>query len=194
MKKNSKFNNLKDWPLTDQILIFSILISESIGLCSKPQFHSIINSSNSNKNICLNSEAISNDIFYHWYGRYTHWTTDSSIVREAFNWKKYEPTWKQFSDKYRFFMINSFLNAKIESYSEQYGSDFLGWTAMIGLKNKPFNIVVNYFYSSEFYTALALKLWLDGDNIYWKWEAYFRGRATNSIQIKLNYIIFYKNL
>ncbi len=109
----SKYGDLKNWDLTNQILILSILISKSLNKFSKTNFTTdAINSSSLNSDVCsLTHGLISTDINYHFSESYVVWSRDDPGIYSVFKWTKYAHTWEDFVYKYPFFAINGFLKA-----------------------------------------------------------------------------------
>ncbi|WP_424526995.1 hypothetical protein ACOBWH_03020 [Spiroplasma endosymbiont of Glossina fuscipes fuscipes] len=130
----SKYGDLKNWDLTNQILILSILISKSLNKCSKTNFTTdAINSSSLNSDVCsLTHGLISTDINYHFSESYVVWSRDDSGIYSVFKWTKYAHTWEDFVYKYPFFAINGFLKAEIVGESGRVVSNPVVLTQNIG--------------------------------------------------------------
>ena len=130
----SKYGDLKNWDLTNQILILSILISKSLNKCSKTNFTTdAINSSSLNSDVCsLTHGLISTDINYHFSESYVVWSRDDSGIYSVFKWTKYAHTWDDFVYKYPFFAINGFLKAEIVGESGRVVSNPVVLTQNIG--------------------------------------------------------------
>ncbi|AOX43709.1 hypothetical protein S100390_v1c03660 [Spiroplasma sp. NBRC 100390] len=143
----SKYGDLKNWDLTNQILILSYVV----------------------------------------------WSRDDSGIYSVFKWTKYAHTWDDFVYKYPFFAINGFLKAEIVGESGRVVSNPVVLTQNIGFPGGA-QMACNFFITGTKYTAITLTLWCDDDSIKWQWKAYFKGRNTNGIELKLDYIKFYAKL
>ncbi|WP_425379784.1 hypothetical protein [Spiroplasma endosymbiont of Stenodema calcarata] len=144
-----------------------------------------------------NQWIIKNDIDYEWegyYGSITTATSDSSMRRVAFNWKKYASSWDEFAIKYPYFAADLVISAGLSGVvASSSGNIHLAWTKKLD-DNRSYSVQfgVNAFDSSIIYASLIVKLWTIDDNIHWAWNAYFKGRVNIGIYIKFKAIAFYK--